>query len=112
MASEDITFCASECNIKSCGRHPSRIRLHDIPHSFAQLRGTMYCDYYPRREERMDLKRLMGTATCGDCRRFRRDPESKAGGWCPVPKKRGSATWGGEKYVYQSRKACKCYEGK
>ena len=38
--SDDITFCASECDNKSCFRHPSNIKDPDGLHSFAYLKGT------------------------------------------------------------------------
>ena len=44
MPSEDITFCGSECNRKSCSRHPSNIRNYNIDHSFAYLQGSEYCE--------------------------------------------------------------------
>ena len=43
--SDDITFCASECNCKNCFRHPSNIKRPDIPHSFADLKGTEDCKF-------------------------------------------------------------------
>ena len=43
MFSDDITFCVSECDNKSCFRHPSNIKVPDIPHSFAYLEGTEDC---------------------------------------------------------------------
>ena len=42
--SDDITFCVSKCNRKSCFRHPSNIRCPWMPHSFAELKDTEYCD--------------------------------------------------------------------
>jgi len=44
--SDDITFCWSKCDRKKCYRHPSHIHHHDIPHSFAYLEGTKYCEKY------------------------------------------------------------------
>ena len=43
MISEDITFCRNKCNNKKCMRNPCNIRCHDIPHSFAYLKGTDDC---------------------------------------------------------------------
>lgn len=39
--SDDITFCGSECDCKSCFRHPSNIHYPWMPHSFADLK-TQY----------------------------------------------------------------------
>ena len=47
--SDDITFCANECNKKSCYRHPSNIVNKTIPHSFAYLKDTPYCDEEAKR---------------------------------------------------------------
>lgn len=38
--SDDITFCASECNNEECFRHPSNIKSIWRDHSFAFLKGT------------------------------------------------------------------------
>lgn len=42
MASEDITFCFSECKNMKCTRNKKHIRL-PIPHSFTFLEGTKDC---------------------------------------------------------------------
>lgn len=42
MASEDITFCFSECENMKCIRNKKHIKL-SIPHSFAFLEGTEDC---------------------------------------------------------------------
>lgn len=41
--SDDITFCANECDIISCRRNQKNIKIHNIPHSFAYLEGTEDC---------------------------------------------------------------------
>lgn len=42
---EDITYCANiECENISCDRNLKNIR-QPIPHSFAALEGTEYCQY-------------------------------------------------------------------
>ena len=42
--SEDITFCISRCNRKSCHRHKSNIRDFSRLHSVADLKGSVYCE--------------------------------------------------------------------
>ena len=42
--SDDITFCSSKCNYKSCFRHPSNIHHPWMLHSFAELKNTVYCE--------------------------------------------------------------------
>ena len=37
--SEDITFCTADCDNLKCGRNPKHIKLHEIPHSFAEIEG-------------------------------------------------------------------------
>lgn len=44
--SDDITFCASTCDDRTCYRHPSNIIHRDIPHSFAPLKNTTHCPLY------------------------------------------------------------------
>ena len=46
MMCEDMTFCANECERKSCERHPSNIRHPRPERSFAYLKDTPYCDFY------------------------------------------------------------------
>ena len=44
--SDDITYCDNRrCNLKSCERHPRRIRLAPVTKtfSFAHLEGTEFC---------------------------------------------------------------------
>ncbi len=43
--SDDITFCTNKkCTTTKCMRNPKNIRVHDIPHSFADLDGNKnYC---------------------------------------------------------------------
>lgn len=53
--SDDITFCMSECDKKSCFRHPSNILHKDIPHSFAYLKDTPYCDEEVKRAAAKEL---------------------------------------------------------
>lgn len=51
--------------------------------------------------------------TCKDCAKFKRDPESKAGGWCPIPKKdKVGMPIGDKKYVFQSHLSCGYFEDK
>lgn len=50
--SDDITFCNSKCQRRSCFRHPSNIRLHNIPHSFSDLEGTEYCPFREKKEKK------------------------------------------------------------
>lgn len=45
--------------------------------------------------------------TCGDCALWRRDEDTRAGGWCPVPK-RGHT---GQRYTNRKNKACMSFEG-
>lgn len=45
---EDITYCV-DANEKDpacskCDRNPKNIRMHWMPHSFAKLSGSCYCD--------------------------------------------------------------------
>lgn len=49
--SDDITFCASKCNHKSCFRHPSNIHYPWLPHSFAEFKDTVYCEKTKEKEE-------------------------------------------------------------
>lgn len=46
--------------------------------------------------------------TCGDCALWRRDEATRAGGWCPVPK-RGHT---GQRYTNRKNKACMSFEGR
>lgn len=39
--SNDITFCAEDCNNRMCFSHPSNISK--VPHTFAYLKGTEAC---------------------------------------------------------------------
>lgn len=41
--SEDITFCASDCDILTCERNKRNIQ-QPREHSFAALEGTVYCE--------------------------------------------------------------------
>ncbi len=41
--SDDITFCGDKCDRKTCFRHPANIIHREIPHSFANLKGTKLC---------------------------------------------------------------------
>lgn len=41
--SDDITFCANECDMISCFRNPANIKNKDIPHSFGNIKGTALC---------------------------------------------------------------------
>ena len=41
--SEDITFCTADCDNLKCGRNPKHIKLHEVPHSFAEIEGTEMC---------------------------------------------------------------------
>ena len=43
--SDDITFCMSKCSKKKCFRHKSNIKVPGIPHCFAYLKNTEYCEY-------------------------------------------------------------------
>lgn len=44
---DDITFCMSECDIKSCYRHPDNIKEKFRPYSYSYLKGIEpYCKYY------------------------------------------------------------------
>lgn len=42
---EDITFCTNKkCKLTKCMRNPKNIRIHHIPHSFADFDGNKnYC---------------------------------------------------------------------
>lgn len=44
---DDITFCMSSmhnrCDNIKCFRHMNNILCPDIPHSFAEFKGTEYC---------------------------------------------------------------------
>lgn len=43
--SDDITFCYySKCKNKKCERHPSNIKVHYIPHSFAFFKDCEHWD--------------------------------------------------------------------
>ena len=43
--SDDITYCYhSKCKNKRCERHPSNIRVHYIPHSFAFFKDCEHWD--------------------------------------------------------------------
>lgn len=55
MANQDITFCADECNKTSCYRHPSNIIDKTIPHSFAYLKDTPYCDEKAKRAQAIEM---------------------------------------------------------
>lgn len=44
--SDDMTFCMDPCNHKVCYRHPSHIRVPQIPHSYAHFKGTDECVIY------------------------------------------------------------------
>lgn len=46
--SDDITFCASECNNKKCFRHSSNIQKPRYPHSFAMFKNTDTCPLYKK----------------------------------------------------------------
>lgn len=52
---------------------------------------------------------MLDELTCRTCSKFERDPESKAGGWCPIPNKKDPFKQS-NKYVFQSHNACKRYE--
>lgn len=39
---EDITFCSAECERLECDRNKAHIQK-DIPHSFAELKGSEHC---------------------------------------------------------------------
>lgn len=54
---DDITFCANKCDKKTCYRHPSNIIDKTIPHSFAYLKDTAYCDEEVKRQIEMVLKK-------------------------------------------------------
>lgn len=54
--SEDITFCASECKRTKCFRHPSHIRQYWRDHSFAYLKGTVYCELEYTKKEKSNGK--------------------------------------------------------
>ena len=41
---DDITFCMSKCDNTKCRRHPSNIKIKNIPHSFALLEGSDLCE--------------------------------------------------------------------
>lgn len=43
LFSDDITFCASECDNEECMRHPSNIKEKEFPHSYALFKGTETC---------------------------------------------------------------------
>lgn len=43
MASEDITFCMSDCNNMKCFRNKKHIKYPESPHSFAFLKNTKDC---------------------------------------------------------------------
>ena len=43
MASEDITFCMSDCNNMKCFRNKKHIKYPEFPHSFAFLENTKDC---------------------------------------------------------------------
>lgn len=43
MASEDITFCMSDCNNMKCFRNKKHIKYPEFPHSFAFLEDTENC---------------------------------------------------------------------
>lgn len=40
---DDITFCANECNVKRCFRNSMWIIDKEIPHSYAYFKGTGEC---------------------------------------------------------------------
>ena len=50
--SDDITFCVSKCNYKSCDRHLSNIHHPELLHSFAELKNTVYCEKYPIKDNK------------------------------------------------------------
>ena len=56
MASEDITFCFSDCKIKSCPRNKKNIKQFFRTHSFAYFEGTEYC------EKKQASKKMKGGA--------------------------------------------------
>ena len=41
---DDITFCSSPCDRRSCFRHPSNRIDKFRPYTAAELRGTVYCE--------------------------------------------------------------------
>lgn len=43
MASEDITFCMSDCKNMKCFRNKKHIIHHEFPHSFTFLENTKDC---------------------------------------------------------------------
>jgi hypothetical protein len=43
MASEDITFCMSDCKNMKCFRNKKHIIHHEFPHSFTFLEDTENC---------------------------------------------------------------------
>ena len=59
--SEDITFCSSACDRTNCYRHPDNIRDNTREHTFAEMKGTVYCSIRPeqirRRGKRNSSKR-------------------------------------------------------
>ena len=42
--SDDITFCSSQCDRVQCYRHPQNIRHPENDHSFADLKGSQFCE--------------------------------------------------------------------
>lgn len=44
MISDDITFCLNDCLNFDCFRHPCNIKDKSIPHSYAYLKETQYCE--------------------------------------------------------------------
>ena len=55
--SEDITFCSSTCDRTSCYRHPSNIREPERKHTFADMKGTVYCEIRPEAVRRHRKRR-------------------------------------------------------
>lgn len=54
--SNDITFCAEDCNNRMCFRHPSNISK--VPHTFAYLKGTEACPMRNQEQRLIDANAL------------------------------------------------------
>ena len=60
--SEDMTFCLDKCNYKKCSRHPSNIKHREIPHSYAELKGTELCELIKEEPDTEVVSNSVGSA--------------------------------------------------